>query len=125
MQRRFIASGFFALRTPLLSLDELTAFSARLSAPAATDGEIDEAVECDREILCERLRVAFERSELRDALYVASPSLENALAAWRPGGDDARSRKVELRLVRYLELLERQIDGAGQLQLSIFIGSRT
>jgi class I lanthipeptide synthase len=65
-RREFAPSGFFVLRTPLLPFDELDAW---------TEG-------VDRQVLERRLREAYERPELREALYLASPQLCETLDAW-------------------------------------------
>jgi thiopeptide-type bacteriocin biosynthesis protein len=82
-RREFAPSGFFALRTPLLPFDELEAW---------TQG-------ADRAELERRLREAYERPELREALYLASPQLCETLDAW--GREHAR--KWLLALVSYFE----------------------
>ncbi len=66
-RREFAPSGFFVLRTPLLAFDELEAW---------TEG-------ADRQMLERRLREAYDRPELREALYLASPQLCETLDAWR------------------------------------------
>jgi len=82
-RREFAPSGFFVLRTPLLPFDELDAW---------TEG-------ADRQMLERRLREAYERSELREALYLASPQLCETLDAW--GSEHAR--KWLPALVSYFE----------------------
>ena len=62
---------------------------------------LERAVAHDRELLRTRLRVAFARPDLRDALFVASPGLEEALGKWIADPDGTRGRKIEPRLVRY------------------------
>jgi thiopeptide-type bacteriocin biosynthesis protein len=96
------ASGFFALRTPLLPLDELHGFSRDLRAPQA-DGEPAraEALAHDRRLLRERLSALVARPEVREALFVASPSLDESLPAWLKQPGSERARKVERALVRY------------------------
>jgi thiopeptide-type bacteriocin biosynthesis protein len=82
-RRDFAPSGFFVLRTPLLPFDELGAW----------------AEDADRSELERRLREAYERPELREALYLASPQLYAALDAW----GSARARKSLPALVSYFE----------------------
>jgi lantibiotic biosynthesis protein len=82
-RREFAPSGFFVLRTPLLPFDELEAW---------TEG-------ADRQMLERRLREAYERPELREALYLASPQLCETLDAW--GSEHAR--KWLPALVSYFE----------------------
>lgn len=95
--------GFAVLRTPLLPFDELAAWGEGLEAPAAGDdgGELAAALERDRERLRERLRAAIERPEVREALFVASPSLVDGLDRWRGAPDGKRGRGAEESLVRY------------------------
>jgi hypothetical protein len=83
LRRDFAPSGFFVLRTPLLPFDEL---------PAWAEG-------ADRTELERRLRVAYERPELREGLYLASPLLCDALDAW----GSAHARKSLPALVSYFE----------------------
>jgi thiopeptide-type bacteriocin biosynthesis protein len=82
-RRDFAPSGFFVLRTPLLAFDELEAW---------TQG-------ADRQVLERRVREAYERPELREALYLASPQLCETL--------DARGKEHEPKwlpaLVSYFE----------------------
>jgi lantibiotic biosynthesis protein len=75
------ASGFFVLRTPLLPFDELRAWSDGLQAPAAhaSGADLERALTADRALLNARLRVAWRRPELREALFLASPELDAAL----------------------------------------------
>jgi lantibiotic biosynthesis protein len=82
-RRDFAPSGFFVLRTPLLPFDELEAW---------TEG-------ADRAELERRLREAYERLELSEALYLASPQLCETLDAW--GSEHAR--KWLPALVSYFE----------------------
>ncbi len=83
LRRDFAPSGFFVLRTPLLPFDELEAW---------TEG-------ADRAELERRLRAAYERPELREALYLASPQLCETLDA----GGSEHARKWLPALVSYFE----------------------
>lgn len=82
-RRDYAPSGFFVLRTPLLPFDELEAWM---------EG-------ADRTELERRLREAYERPELREALYLASPQLFGTLDAW----GSAHARKSLPALVSYFE----------------------
>lgn len=96
-------SGFFVLRTPLLPFEELESWSADLQAPAVDDDErLGEALAEDRRRLRERLLELLERPVVREALFVASPSLLSGLAAWRADPDSKKGRRAEEALVRYL-----------------------
>jgi thiopeptide-type bacteriocin biosynthesis protein len=95
--------GFFVLRTPLLPFDELVAWSAGLEAASAGPHERAAALARDRQRLRERLRALIARPEVREALFVASPSLEAELGQWLADADSERGRKVERALVRYVQ----------------------
>jgi thiopeptide-type bacteriocin biosynthesis protein len=82
-RRDFAPSGFFVLRTPLLPFGELEAWT-----------EDADGAELER-----RLREAYERPELREALYLASPHLCETLDSW--GSEQAR--KWLPALVSYFE----------------------
>jgi thiopeptide-type bacteriocin biosynthesis protein len=98
------ASGFFFVRTPLLPLDELLAWSSGLSAAQAIEDEpaLEAALGRDRTELRRRLRDIVERPDVREALFVASPSLDDSLRLWLEDPDSERGQKVERALVRYL-----------------------
>jgi thiopeptide-type bacteriocin biosynthesis protein len=100
-------SGFFAMRTPLLSFDELIAWGEGMTAAGvaaregATDGDVEAALKADKQRLRERLRVQAARPEVREALFVASPSLDESFPQWLENPDSERGGKVEKTLVRY------------------------
>lgn len=101
---RDLSADFFVVRTPLLPFDELEAWSAGLQAPGAGDDpeHLAAALATDRERLRAGLRVLLERSEIREALFVASPNLEVGLEAWRRDPEGKKGRRAEEALVRYL-----------------------
>ena len=72
------ASGFFVLRTPLLPFDDLLAWSDTLEAPAAAadPARFDRALATDRQTLRARLAAIVARPDVREAIFVASPSLD-------------------------------------------------
>lgn len=82
-------TGFFCLRTPLLPFDELVAWSSGLDA--ATD--LDE--------LRARLRAIALRPEVREAIFIASPSLAGEIDVWLREPTTERGEKIERGLVRY------------------------
>lgn len=101
----YAPSGFFALRTPLFPRAVLSTFSAELEASkteAKDTPDLAAAVERDRATLRARLRALVEDPVVRDALFIASPSLDDAVTAWTTDPDGARARGVEEILVRYL-----------------------
>ena len=83
-------SGFFAWRTPLLPFDELLAWSDGLEAPTAGEDleRREAACAADRARLVSRLRATVTRPEVREALFLASPSLEERLDLWLRGPGD-------------------------------------
>ncbi|HWN44774.1 MAG TPA: lantibiotic dehydratase [Thermoanaerobaculia bacterium] len=101
----FEPSGFFAFRSPLLAFDELEAWSEGLEACSAIDDpeRLEQALARDRARLRAWLRDALERPEIAEALFLASPSLFDALAGWRADPDSRKGKRAENALVRYLE----------------------
>lgn len=100
----FAPSGFFVLRTPLLPFDELLAWGRGLSASGALTSstpELEAALQRDRALLRERLRAVIARPEVREALFLASPSLEEHLPAWTSAPGSPHGEKLERTLVRY------------------------
>jgi hypothetical protein len=99
----FTPAGFFALRTPLLPFDELLAWGKDLQAPAALADplRLEEALAADRARLRHRLRSVINRPEVREALFVASPDLDERLPVWLDEPDSKAGQKMERALVRY------------------------
>jgi thiopeptide-type bacteriocin biosynthesis protein len=112
----FAPSGFFVFRTPLLPFEEVEQWSAGLTAataaaaisaapaaadPAAGSEPLAAALAADRAALRSRLSALLERPEVQEALFVASPSLADALETWHrePGGK--KGQRAERALVRY------------------------
>ena len=99
----FEPADFSVLRTPLLPFDELVAFGAGLTAARAHPERVEAALAEDRVLLRARLRAIVARPEVREALFVASPSLHESLGEWFERPDSERGQKVERTLVRYFE----------------------
>jgi class I lanthipeptide synthase len=99
----FTQSGFFALRTPLLPFDELQSWGDGLEAPSADPSQLEAALAADRARLRERLQIAVQRPEVRDALFVASPDLDGRVDVWLRDPDCEAGRKMERALVRYFQ----------------------
>jgi lantibiotic biosynthesis protein len=92
------SSGFFVARSALLPFSELVAWNQGLE-PTET-----EAAECcihARAELVARLRVAFARGELREAIFFASPDLERGLESWLSGG--SAEPKLDRTFARYFQ----------------------
>lgn len=85
--RAFLPSGFFVLRTPLLPFATFADWSG------GPDGDGERRV---------RLRGLLDRPELREAVFLASASVAEAVEAWRKDPDGARGRRLEPVLVAYL-----------------------
>ncbi|HEY6929878.1 MAG TPA: lantibiotic dehydratase [Thermoanaerobaculia bacterium] len=100
-------SGFFVFRTPLLPLDEFLAWSEGLqAAPAAEDAQaLEQALAADRGLLRMRLSAIVERPVIRDALFVASPDLDESLDVWIREPESDRGKRIERAIVRYFSRL--------------------
>lgn len=96
----FEASGFFALRAPLLPFDEFLQWGSDLAA-ASDDGELAIKLSEDRVRLRERLRQIVSRDEIREAIFVASPDLHEYIDQWLAEPNGKRAARVEGSLVRY------------------------
>src|SRR5262249_9014744 len=99
----FAPSGLFALRTPLLPFDELLAWGDGLASASAADdpARLEAAFAEDRARLRHRLRAVFTRPEAREALFVASPDLEERFDLWLREPEGEPGQKIERALVRY------------------------
>ncbi|HEX7253362.1 MAG TPA: lantibiotic dehydratase, partial [Thermoanaerobaculia bacterium] len=100
-------SGFFVFRTPLLPLDEFLAWSEGLQAAAKADDPpaLEQALSADRGLLRTRLRAIVERPVIRDALFVASPDLDESLDIWIREPVSDRGKRIERAIVRYFSRL--------------------
>ena len=99
----FVPAGFFALRSPLLSFDELLAWSDGLEAPASLldAAGLDRALSADHARLRTRLHAAMARPEVREALFVASPDLEANFDPWIRDPEGEHGRAIEQAVARY------------------------
>jgi len=102
--QQFAPSGFFVLRTPLLPFEDMVAWSEGLEAVGSLGDPqgLEAALERDRARLRARLLALVARPEVRDALFVASPSLEEALEVWQKEPDSEQGRKLEPAVVSYI-----------------------
>jgi thiopeptide-type bacteriocin biosynthesis protein len=80
------ASGFFVVRSSLLPYDSFLAFAKKET----------------KEELRASLREWLSDPAVREALFLASPSLEESLPHWEREPTSERGQKVELSLVKYL-----------------------
>jgi class I lanthipeptide synthase len=94
-------SGFFALRTPLLPAGTLLGVAGEPGPRPADAAALDEALGRERGETVARLRAAVAAPEVREAIFVASPSLAAALGRAPELGDEAAG-KVDQAAYRYL-----------------------
>ncbi len=80
----FAPAGFFVLRTPLLPFDALAALTGSRDAARS------------------RLRAIVEQPAVREALFLASPTLEADIDRWLREPPGERTIKAERSLVRYV-----------------------
>lgn len=98
----FTPAGFFVLRAPLLPLAEFLNWGDEGEAAAANDEEaLAQALTADRARLRARLRALLEQPEIRDAIFIASPDLDEYIEHWLREPDSKRGERVEGALVRY------------------------
>lgn len=98
-------SRFFVLRTPLLPVENLVDWSeglqAKQSLSSGDSAEFEKAWKQDVSLLRSRLRDFVNNPEIRQALFVASPSLETSLKYWIEDPDSKKGVQAERSLVRY------------------------
>ena len=97
-------AGFVVLRTPLLTWDEFLTWTEGVQAPIAYKvslAELRRAIAEDETILRERLSVFLNMPAVREALFLASPALEENVDLWRVAPDSDRGLRVERGLLRY------------------------
>lgn len=97
-------SPFFVLRTPLLPFETLTRLGDGLEAPAALADPARLAVAWarDREQLRERLKALLQANAIRDAIFVASPDLDDAIERWLTDPADQRGDATERAVFKYV-----------------------
>lgn len=102
--KEFTPSGFFALRTPLLPIEDFLALSFGLSFSRALGdgGDWAEAAASDRKLLCVRLQQFAERAQVKEALWLASPELFTALSTLRHAAESEKGQRLQRSLYRYL-----------------------
>ena len=101
----FSVAKFFALRTPLLPFTEYLHWARELEAPVAlaSGKDVESALHQDKERMRAELRELVQRPEIREALFLASPTLDQGIDHWLANPDSERGRGVELVIVRYFQ----------------------
>lgn len=101
-------ADFAVLRLPLLPIDTLAGWSARMRAPgacAADDEGLSEALVADRTTLRARLLELLADDQISAAIELASGDLREGVRRWRLDPDRKAGRSAERSLVRYLARL--------------------
>src|SRR5437879_1179767 len=94
-RERLASSGFFALRTPLLPFDELVRWSAGLQTlESAPLDQLNQTLGDHRTRLRRQVRAWLAQPAIRDALFVASADLGEAIAVWAGDPDSERGQRV-------------------------------
>jgi thiopeptide-type bacteriocin biosynthesis protein len=102
-QLPYRAEKFFALRIPLLPFTTYLQWTGTLDSPAAEETRLHRALATDKEKLREGLRRLTARPEIREALYLASPTLDQSLEHWLRNPESERGQAAERVLVRYFQ----------------------
>ncbi len=99
----FSHQNFFAFRTPLLPFEEFLRWSEGLQAPKVIEdsSNLESALAADRMVLRGRLREVIGRSEIREAIFVASPDLDSSINLWLREPESHKGQRTERALVRY------------------------
>lgn len=97
-------AAFFVLRTPLLPLDTLTRLSQDLEAPGALADprHLPDAWSRDRARLRDRLQALLREPAIREAIFLASPDLDQAIGRWLTDPGDAKADATERAVMRYI-----------------------
>lgn len=91
------------LRTPLMPFELAARHGVALASPQAiTSDALDEALDRDRGHVESAVRDALADPVVRDALFVASPSLDDAITQWIDDAAHPRARGVLGIVTRYL-----------------------
>jgi len=104
------ASGFAVLRTPLLPIETIAAWSSNLQTSVAlaggsvgdSDEHLEHAATSDRQQLVARLRDLLSDDVVAQAVFIASSGMANILATWLQRPDYERGCKAVPTLASYL-----------------------
>ncbi|MCA9025669.1 MAG: lantibiotic dehydratase [Planctomycetaceae bacterium] len=103
MSKPIATTDFFAFRAPLLPFQKFLDWSDGLQGPSVgQDGDaLEHALEADRTRLRDGLRKQLDDPLVREAIFLASPSLFDRLETWHSEPESKQGRKVERAIVRY------------------------
>ena len=90
----------------MLPFTDYLRWAENLRAPAVIDDGTEAlatALKQDKDRLRSSLRELIRRAEIREALYLASPTLDEGIEHWLQNPESERGRGVELVLVRYFQ----------------------
>src|SRR5579859_810706 len=107
----FRVDSFFVLRTPLMPFAEYERWAAGLKASASVSAgvaDLEGVIDEDRKRLRAGLRELLLRPEIREALFIASPTLEHSVEQWLKNADSERGRGGELSIARYWQRMVRR-----------------
>jgi len=96
-------AGFIVIRTPILPFDAVESLAIGARGSTCDPAELEVALASDRTMVRGRIKSLMESAVVREALFVASPSLHERLTEWLTSPDSERGLKVEAPLVRYLQ----------------------
>ncbi len=100
IQRDFAPTGFFALRTPLLPFAAFEDWGRGLRSAQRPADPAQWAR--DRRAVRRRLIALLDLPEVREAIFLGSPSLEERMPIWRRDPESEEGRGIELGLVKYV-----------------------
>lgn len=99
---RHRVDDFFFFRSTLLPFDMFVRWGDDLKAVHASEAEdLSDVIHTDVAALREKLREIVQSVEVREAIFVSSPSLYAEIAKWMAEPDSEYGRKIEIALVKY------------------------
>lgn len=103
MSKDFKAENFFAFRSPSLPFGFISGWSEGLLSPTAAPQDLEKAFDADRERVRAKLKEAIQRPDIREAIFVASPDMEETIEPWLSGAlQGEKAERVERSLIRYI-----------------------
>lgn len=97
---RWDVAGFFIIRTPYLPIEDLLALSHELEAAGGCADGL--AADRDRRRVTDRLVEISRRPDVREALRLASPTLDHKLETWQDDPVGHAADKVTRSVLRYV-----------------------